>query len=48
MRLKIVGSHPQAQGSECVIFGHVGARSDAFTPINHDLRADREFSATGR
>ena len=48
MRLKIVGAHSQAQGSECVIFGHVGARSDAFSPIHATMPADKEFSTLGR
>jgi hypothetical protein len=48
MRLKIVGSHPQAQGSECVIFGYVDVRSDVFTPIRTDLDARGEFSPMGR
>ncbi len=53
MRLKIVGSHPQAQGSECVIFGYVGVRSNAFTPISSapisdDLPSGDEFSPIGR
>lgn len=47
MRLKIVGSHPHAQGSECVIFGYVGVRSDAFVPIAGDMRTGAEFSAVG-
>jgi len=49
MRLKIVGQHPLAHGSECVIFGYVGANDPAFRPVSADLRerATAEISANG-
>ena len=48
MRLKIVGSHPQAQGAECVIFGYFGAASNAFAPVLSPTQISGEFSARGR
>ena len=50
MRLKIVGRHPQSLGTECVIFGYFGARSDAFAPVPGPMHSDGdgEFSAFGR
>ena len=49
MRLKIVGQHPQAHGSECVIFGYVSADGHAFAPVRADMRggANAELSALG-
>ena len=51
MRLGIVGRNPRAGGWECVIFGHIGLRSDAFAPVAEDAlngkRRGREFSAFG-
>lgn len=49
MRLKIVGSHPQSQGAECVIFGYFGASTNTFSPIDGAmLGGDGELSAVGR
>lgn len=49
MRLKIVGHHPRAHGSECVIFGYVGADGRGFRPIRPDMRegGPSELSASG-
>ncbi len=51
MRMTIVGSNPRAGGSECIVFGHVGRRSDRFKPIKREPRAteerDSELSAYG-
>ena len=50
MRLKIVGKHPRAHGSECVIFGYLKSRSHSFAPIRVDMGegADADISAFGR
>ncbi len=38
MRMSIVGRNPCAGGSECIIFGHVGAATHRFAPISPDMR----------
>jgi hypothetical protein len=51
MRMTIVGSNPRAGGSECILFGHVGRKSDRFEPIEREPRATgarkSELSAYG-
>ena len=48
MRLKIVGQHPQARGSECVIFGFFGENDSQFSPVRADMRGGPgELSVSG-
>jgi hypothetical protein len=46
MRLTIVGRNPRSDGSECVIFGHVGRSDGVFVPVAPDVRR-RELAVRG-